>query len=501
MISKNIESFVGFLLPTIQDFVFLLVFVGVIVLGPRMMNIDGDLGRHLTIGEYILTTRTIPTEDFFSHTMTGESLTPHEWLSQVVFAALYRAGGLNLVVWGCGVILATSFALLYRICWQLSGSNLISVGIVFLGIFASSLHWLTRPHLFTILFLVIWLGILFQIRAGWNTRWRILPIIMLLWVNFHGAYIAGVFTLLIFVSGMLWDRWIIQNGNEQEYRPWIFGLVSSIFVIGLNPSGYRVLETSIGYLQNRYLVSHTAEYLPPNFHDPSTWPFLIMLIFVIFLFGAQKSRVLGPLLFLAAAWSAMALYSTRNIPLFVIAAAPSLAVAGSELLQLPVFKKMTTFESRIATIQVRLNGWLLPLLLVCVTGLLFAVRPNIWGDRNRFHEAVFPVQAVDWLENNPQHGNMFNYFPWGGYLLYRLWPAENVFIDGQTDFYGEALTRQYEQVLTLQPGWESVLLAYRVSWVIMPSESNITDQLIADDNWNLIYEDKTAVIFRNTDQN
>lgn len=52
---------------------------------------------------------------------------------------------------------------------------------------------------------------------------------------------------------------------------------------------------------------------------------------------------------------------------------------------------------------------------------------------------------------------MFNYFTWGGYLLYRQWPERRVFIDGQADFYGEAFTRKYGQVICAQEGWEAVL--------------------------------------------
>jgi hypothetical protein len=88
---------------------------------------------------------------------------------------------------------------------------------------------------------------------------------------------------------------------------------------------------------------------------------------------------------------------------------------------------------------------------------------------NHFDQAVFPVSAADWLERQPQTGAMFNYFPWGGYLLYRFWPSERVFIDGQTDFYGERLTRQYEQVITLAGGWQNVLSRYRVDWVMVAS--------------------------------
>ena len=91
----------GWLLPRVQDVLFIALFIAVVGLGPRLLNIDGDLGRHLTIGKYILTTRLIPTQDLFSHTMAGEALTPHEWLAQVVFAVAYRLGELDGVVIFC----------------------------------------------------------------------------------------------------------------------------------------------------------------------------------------------------------------------------------------------------------------------------------------------------------------------------------------------------------------------------------------------------------------
>jgi hypothetical protein len=68
---------------------------------------------------------------------------------------------------------------------------------------------------------------------------------------------------------------------------------------------------------------------------------------------------------------------------------------------------------------------------------------------NAYDPEKFPVAAVNWLETHPQDGEMFNYFIWGGYLLYREWPDLQVFIDGQTDFYGETLSREYLSVLAL----------------------------------------------------
>lgn len=89
---------------------------------------------------------------------------------------------------------------------------------------------------------------------------------------------------------------------------------------------------------------------------------------------------------------------------------------------------------------------------------------------------------------------MFNNFIWGGYLLYRLWPEQTVFIDGQTDFYGEALTREYTQVMTLAAGWESVLEKYDVSWVIVQSDKPLVKALQEETRWTVVYQDTTATI-------
>ena len=113
---------------------------------------------------------------------------------------------------------------------------------------------------------------------------------------------------------------------------------------------------------------------------------------------------------------------------------------------------------------------------------------------NCFDPQVFPVQAVNWLESHPREGNGFNYFTWGGYLLYRRWPEQKVFIDGQTDFYGESLTRAYETAISAEPGWKDVLNKYEVSWAILPPQAPLALAL-EDDRWKAVYQDGTAVVF------
>ena len=138
----------NYLLPRLSELFFLAIFIGVVMLGPRLFNIDGDLGRHITIGNYIIDNRAIPTQDIFSHTMAGEPLTPHEWLAQVIFALAHRLLDLDGVVLFSALLIATTFTLCYCQCQQRSGLVLVSLGFAVLAAATASLHWLARPHLF-----------------------------------------------------------------------------------------------------------------------------------------------------------------------------------------------------------------------------------------------------------------------------------------------------------------------------------------------------------------
>jgi hypothetical protein len=162
--------------------------------------------------------------------------------------------------------------------------------------------------------------------------------------------------------------------------------------------------------------------------------------------------------------------------------------------QVKFFAALRSFDLRLSVVEEQARGFVWP-----AAAVLAAVALTAGGagrDANRFDPRVFPAAAVDWLEANPQREEGFNYFPWGGYLLYRLWPETRVFIDGQTDFYGEALTREYEQVISVQPGWERVLDRYAVGWVLIPVDQALARELSLRDDWSEVYRDGMAVIYQ-----
>jgi hypothetical protein len=218
------------------------------------------------------------------------------------------------------------------------------------------------------------------------------------------------------------------------------------------------------------------------------------------LIAFSRKRLATPHVLLILSWTVMALYSARNIPLYAVSIVPILVLVASDIINdihaSIIAKKFLEFQTRIMRIEQELkHGFWSVIALLFTLGLLLSGRKlDFQKQGNIFLEDVFPVRAVSWMEENMPQGNGFNHFPWGGYLLYRLWPEKLVFIDGQTDFYGEEITRTYEQIITMGEGWEMQLDQYSIQWVLVPSESELGQNLKEGREWKEVYKDNTAIL-------
>jgi hypothetical protein len=167
-----------------------------------------------------------------------------------------------------------------------------------------------------------------------------------------------------------------------------------------------------------------------------------------------------------------------------VLAGPAVEAAG------PALQGRVT--SAVLKIEKQLKGYLWPIMTVIL--FLAALGSGRIGQGYILDPQFFPIHAVDWLEENPQSGRMFNDFSWGGYIIWRLWPEHKNFIDSQSDLSGEA-TQMYHRVEGLEPGWQGVLDRYDVRWAILPTDSKLSSEL-ADRGWKILYHDQTATILR-----
>jgi len=496
MAMKKTHPILAYLLPQPRDILFIGVFFSMVFGGPRLFTNDGDLGRHIAIGNYILDTGTIPTRDIFSHTMTGERLVPHEWLAQVLFALAHRVMGLSGDVFIAALLGALTILIVYQELIKRGNFRLVALFVSTLVTVVSSVHWLARPHMFTFFFVVLWTYGLERFYKNENKSSWYFPVLMLIWVNTHGAFIAGFVVLGTYIVDWIWEFLHGRGTKEMGKQLFLIGLLS-FAVTFINPSGIYLWGTSVGYVGNEFMTSHTVEYLSPDFHEKDVWPFLLMVAFALFaLMQERKVQVREALLL--AGWTAMSLYSVRNMPLFAVITAP---IYGA-LIQ-PWAEKMLNWAKQDTgprESENALRGYVWVVVSVLFFGFVLwrGIPIDQKGTGNIFLPEKMPVQAVNWLQENPQDGKMFNQFIWGGYILYRMWPDEVVFIDGQTDFYGEALMREYIEVISLSKGWKEILDKHDVSWMLIPRDEMLAQYLFSvdDDAWHVIYDDGTAVIFR-----
>lgn len=487
-------SATSYILPKLSDMIFILIVTGVVLYGSQLFNLDGDLGRHITIGNYILETYSIPVKDIFSHTMTGESLVPHEWLAQIIFALAHQIMGLNGVVLLTAFILGLTFVIKYKEISEQGAPAMVILVVIVWAAALSSIHWLARPHIFTMLFLSIWSYYLEKFYRGEEKRLWIFPIFMLIWANTHGAFIAGFVVWGVYLFERIFHAFQNPAKWTESRQLFIIG-ATSFAVTFINPSGYLLWTTSLGYIQNSYLTSHTVEYMPPNFQNPTMWPFAFTIFYgLLSLSNKKKLSLRGSLLM--AGWMLMSLFSMRNIPLFAIITIPAFASLLHK--QTSRINWLSRLNEKLKFVEDQLRGGVWSVFILLLLGLLlfFGISLDAKQQGNKYDSQVFPVEAINWLEKNPQQGNMFNHFTWGGYILYRDWPNYQVFIDGQTDFYGEDLTREYESVISLSDGWYTIFEKYKISFVIIPKNSPLENALLEHGEWNIIYSDTISVILR-----
>ena len=138
----------AYIFPSVQDAFFIAILFAISVQGPMLLNADGDLGRHITIGNYITETGKIPTTDNFSHTMYGEKLVPHEWLAQWIFSRVHAIMGLSGIVLLISLLIATTFTLTYREIQKRDSTIVVAFVVAALAAFASIPHGVPSYTLF-----------------------------------------------------------------------------------------------------------------------------------------------------------------------------------------------------------------------------------------------------------------------------------------------------------------------------------------------------------------
>jgi hypothetical protein len=497
-------------------FVMPLVFLFCGMKGAHTLLGDGDTGWHLRTGEWILMHGRVPDRDIFSFTRPGQPWFAWEWLWDVLFGWLHLHAGMAAVVLASSLVLALTFALLFRLARR-SSDALVALALTLVAAAGSAGHWLARPHLVTMLFTVIFYSILDH--SGERTsrdpgvqRLWLLPPLMVLWTNLHGgffvgilligAYAAGEFAVLLRETGSEVRRQALRRG-----RRYLFAAAGCGVATLVNPYGYRLHVHIFEYLADGFYRGNIMEFQSLNFQSGQARYFEILLAAgAAAAFGRlRQGRLVWPLLF--AVWAHLALYSARNVEIFVLlAAVPAAEMVSEGLRKAPALRLAGWLGRGLGALADFTREWNAfdggPRWHAASAAAMLALAALVYAPqspsacRAAYDPKSFPVAAAGQLEKAGLYGGVFTEDLWGGYLIYREFPRGRVFIDGRSDFYGAEFAGKYIKAMGAQAGWERYLSRYGVETVLLPPDAPLAGALRQSSAWHLIYDDGVALIFR-----
>jgi hypothetical protein len=467
-------------LPSLSDVAFAAILFFVFLFGAHsLLNSDGDAARHLMVGRKILEDHAIPHSDFFSHTRAGAPFVAYEWLGEVAFAAADQAGGLVAVEWLAALLIALPFLFLGRWLVRDGVHAGVAMALVAAGALASTVHWLARPHLFSILFALFWARALASFDESGDRRWLMpLPFAMVLWVNLHPGFLAGFILFAVYGVG--------SARRVERLLPLAQAAGASLVATLINPVGPRLWPYVLGYVQRKPLLDQIQEFQSPNFHEPAPKIFILLALSALLAMALSVRRARATDVLLLVIWTWLGLYSVRNIALFTVVCLPVVGRALQGWLG-DVPSPLTETERRMGR----------PLIPLAVAALALFLLPHLRPGmaKSAFESKVFPVETLPRLASLGVQGRLFNYYAWGGYLEYSGRLQYPVFVDGQTDHYGLELIDAYQHIWQLAPDWKELLEHFDISWALIPRDSSLSLMLAQTPPWRRVSQDATADVF------
>lgn len=448
---------------------------------------DPDTYWHLETGRWILEHNAVPRSDPFSYSMSGAPWAPHEWLSQVVLAAVSLSANWT----GLVVLVALVFAgtLAYMTRFLLKRMEPV-YALLFTALAAAMMmsHLLVRPHIFGWLLMAVWIGAL--IDAGEERReppWWTFGL-MALWANLHSSFFLG-----LTLAGVLAADAVLRFPVQQRLgavRRWAIFIGLAAVASMVTPSGWKGLWFPLEVMGMPFSLDVIQEWRSPDFHKPQVLELWLMMVLVVACLGRLRLPLLRLILVLGLAH--LALKHQRHIAILGLIA-PFLLASPFAASRLPskglgrdvegldrVFEALAAPATRSAT-----------LVAASVSMLLIGLSLHL----GRFEPSPerTPARALEAANNAGAMGPVLNSYNFGGYLIYRGVP---VFIDGRSDMYGDALLKRYVDAVGLsEPDALPKLLAdYRIGWTLLEAGTPAATLLDHLPGWRRVHADPVAVV-------
>jgi hypothetical protein len=479
---------------------------------------DGDLWAKLALGADVWKYGALPHHDVFAFTPVLPQYVDHEWGAGTIFFGLLKFFGPASLMW-LKISLAIGALAVALLTGHRDGCDwaaLLVLAIPAAACVVLGYIPVIRSHTFTYCLFALTLLCLEEItrRGPVSSREHFPPgeerasgrssvvapailivVLMLIWVNVHGGFVAGLGTIGIYAGLALMQPLLawLEPRKHHSKKILLVTAFGSLAVTCVNPYGPKFWFYILpAVLAKRPFI---AEWQPlPVLAWDVFMPFRLLFLLVLTLVvvgwkGTTRKSWTG--LVMMGVTSFLAWRSRRHAPFFGVAA---LAFAGPYLVatlgRLKDFAQKRTKETKrqsdganqlgphgssssLASVPRHLFLKHSSLCLVLLYTAITAYAALQWLPDASFQVLApvghDPVREIDILSLAEAKGNLATPFHWGSYSSWRLYPNIKVSMDGRYEAaYPESTFQLNGRFFDKNgPDWDRLIRAYPVDFVIL----------------------------------
>jgi hypothetical protein len=476
------------LLETRRVFVFILA-LGLFTMAARGVT-DPDVWWHLRTGQLMLQNHSFFHTDPYSFTRFGAPWINHEWLSQVLMFVVFRVCGFGGLIVGFAAVITATWLLVFTRC---AGRPYLAALVTLWGAAASVPAWGARPQMFSLFLGSIFLWLLDASERRPKLLWWTPPL-MLLWVNLHAGYPIGLAFLGLFLLGEAMEALVYAGQWPQSVprlKKLVLVLVACLAVVPFNPNGFLIYSYPFETLRSPGMQKFIQEWFSPDFHNPMYLPLLLMLLALLagLAFSPRRPRLRAIVLLLVTV--PIALRSIRHIPILMLVLVPILAGLAEALMEQTGSERLLQAGRNQPT---RRLIWANVVVLIAFGTFTFLRVRDVVRTQAQTETQHFPEAAAAFLMTEHPPGPILNHYNFGGYFIWKLYPAYRVFADGRADVYGDRFMEDFAATYYLTDDWSMPFTRWDIRTVVLPPDAPLITALRADPGWKQIYGDAEAVV-------
>lgn len=466
---------------------------------------DNDLWWQMKLGEYVLEHKTLVLDQsVYSWTIADPNWVYNCWIPQILLYLLYSIGGvfaLHAVSYAVVLFAAVLFMFYLRAAGQsLSFFYLLALLLMVIAYqFSSDL----KPETFSFVLLNAAVFVYFySLESKKNIFW-IYPVLMLIWVNTHGVFLFGYALLAVLAAGefanflmkqLLKDRKIGRNFLLKDFRasvlPILLSSAASLPALVITPYGEKWIVSlikSFGDPEFMRQAQGIAAYRSVfAYAHPAKYIMIIMAVsFVcLMLLSIKRSRKVDFAI------------TGLNIAFIYF----SFMYARSAYFYLPVWLYTTAWLVKSMELESSIKRhaalFAVSFLLVSVmTAGMLVYMPRDYKYIGFGVSEYMPDKVADFLLQHKIQGRIFNTYDIGGYLIWRLYPQYQVFIDPRHGPYYKNLIDEYRS-FEVGNDFSYFTAKYPFNIAIVKLTWNqLLKNFYFSPEWKLLFFDQSSALF------